>query len=145
MKSSDLKAVFLFLGIAGLVALQSVAGTEDPYGPDYPDLSVPPTAAPPSEGPGSSDNYARLYRCIDKISPACGNDVFKYVFMDGDYPGRNCCRELVGMGKACHDLMVEGMASTDPELRRKLAASGRSELVWNYCVSSEGGISPSPH
>ncbi|KAH7855611.1 hypothetical protein Vadar_026747 [Vaccinium darrowii] len=104
-----------------------------------------------SPAPSPTDNEQFLKSCVSKFTDKCGPQVFGGVFMHVTVT-EPCCKNLVNVGKQCHDGLVRRIY--DEEVRRAREGNGevvvdeergsrilsRSEKVWNDCVRL--GVAP---
>ncbi|KAF7806583.1 protein DOWN-REGULATED IN DIF1 11-like [Senna tora] len=85
-----------------------------------------------------------LEKCLTKIYPECGEEIFGGMFGADDdiLPTKPCCFQLVNMGKKCHDTMVKTVLAI-PELKSEAPRVLRnSNRIWKAC-DSDGAVSPS--
>jgi hypothetical protein len=75
-----------------------------------------------------------LKDCAKSTSPKCGKEVFDSIFKTG-MVSKNCCLDLVLMGKTCHDEFTKYTAH-GPDFKAHLSEYlAKSEQVYNKCVS----------
>ncbi|KAF7149301.1 hypothetical protein RHSIM_Rhsim03G0156800 [Rhododendron simsii] len=106
----------------------------------------------PAPSPADSDEHF-LKTCVAKFTDECGNQVFRGVFLHAAVTGP-CCKNLVGVGRRCHDGLVRRIYEADERrVREGNRGSGgavnekhvarilpRSEKVWSDCVRI--GVAP---
>ncbi|MBA0850120.1 hypothetical protein Goshw_025535 [Gossypium schwendimanii] len=86
---------------------------------------------PPEPEPGF---YKTIEECIEKMSRECGENIVKAVLEDEEI-SEQCCVELVhGMGKICHDDLLQFYVSL-PQLGFNVTHLNiRGQQVWNICI-----------
>ncbi|OMO62134.1 hypothetical protein COLO4_33207 [Corchorus olitorius] len=93
---------------------------------------------PPEPQPGL---YRFLEECTKKLSRKCGEMAVTSI-LQGSATTAACCREVVGIGKNCHDDMIKFFVSL-PELHLKASdIYPKSDRVWNRCVKAAASKPP---
>ena len=86
--------------------------------------SDPPCTAVPSPG-------YNLRPCGDQLTIICRDEIFKYIFEQHETVTKECCIELVKMGRPCHNLLtfatIHNFVEKVPELE------ARSDHAWELC------------
>ncbi|KAG5558227.1 hypothetical protein RHGRI_008230 [Rhododendron griersonianum] len=109
----------------------------------------------PAPSPADSDDADEhfLKTCVEKFTDECANQVFRGVFLHAAVTGP-CCKNLVAVGRRCHDGLVQRIYEADVRRARESnRGSGRavnekhvarilprSEKVWSDCVRL--GVAP---
>lgn len=106
----------------------------------------------PAPSPADSDEHF-LKTCVERFTDECANQVFRGVFLHAAVTGP-CCKNLVAVGRRCHDGLVQRIYEADVRRARESnRGSGgavnekhvarilpRSEKVWSDCVRL--GVAP---
>ena len=89
---------------------------------------MPCTAAP-------SPIY-NLKPCEDKLTIPCRDEIFAYVFEHHETVRKECCIELVKMGRWCHNHLtfatIRNFVEKVPELE------ARGDRIWELCERESG-------
>ncbi|EOY12974.1 Uncharacterized protein TCM_031482 [Theobroma cacao] len=82
--------------------------------------------------------------CETKMTLHCVNEVFTSIFKTGIVTD-NCCIELIGLGKFCHDALIKKTLE-NPLFKNNDTSVilSRGAQVWNKCTLVSKDVSPSP-
>ncbi|PIN08954.1 hypothetical protein CDL12_18467 [Handroanthus impetiginosus] len=82
------------------------------------------------------DPFAGFYECLERVTEECGLEIYRGIFEKGGVSTR-CCGQLVGLGRRCHDGIVEATLGL-PELQAanidKKEIKARDHKIWSQCV-----------
>lgn len=84
--------------------------------------------------PTPEDEPANVTVCERRFTIKCGIEIGNSIF-DGGEVSDNCCRDVVALGKLCHDIIVNKTLAVYHPSANKAQALAKSEQVWNECVA----------
>lgn len=90
--------------------------------------TLPCTAAP-------SPRY-NLQPCADRLTTVCRDELFGYIFEHHEAVRKECCIELVKMGRWCHNHLTFATIRSFVEKVPELEARG--DQVWELCDRESG-------
>uniref|UniRef100_A0A803NDA3 Prolamin-like domain-containing protein n=1 Tax=Chenopodium quinoa TaxID=63459 RepID=A0A803NDA3_CHEQI len=103
-------------------------------------FSLPPNSgiSPDSDivyAPTPSTNSA-LATCASRITLDCASEIIRNDDFFKVHFEVKCCRQLVEMGKACNDLIVDDLLAefADTNTKRSIEMHQRSDYLWNKCL-----------
>ena len=115
--------VALFLNVSFIFAMLVAASGE---APQYP--SIPCNVAP--------SPWYDLKPCQERLTTVCRDDIFNYIFQQHETVKKECCIELVKMGRWCHNHLtfatIRNFVERVPELEE------RGDRVWELCERQSG-------
>ncbi|XP_030950025.1 protein DOWN-REGULATED IN DIF1 11-like [Quercus lobata] len=90
----------------------------------------------PPEPLATDPNSEFLEVCSKRLTPDCGESIFKNVFADDSMPVEdNCCLLLVSMGRTCHNKLVDNTINKIPDYKSNETITRlRSVQIWNKCA-----------
>ncbi|XP_010520656.1 PREDICTED: uncharacterized protein LOC104799715 [Tarenaya hassleriana] len=104
-----------------------------------PELVNPPAQAYDSElfSHYSPERLKYLHDCSEKSSSKCGDEVLRNAIRDSPV-SRDCCVDLLKLGKECHLSLIQLVFSTYEY--KDMASKGvpKSKQTWNMCVNMVG-------
>ncbi|KAK9734300.1 hypothetical protein RND81_04G129700 [Saponaria officinalis] len=86
--------------------------------------------------PAPSPSADALQICGYQISPICGDSIFHYIFGPavGETILKECCTELIHMGRECHAFLTEVSLKTYDVTNEEVEVIlSRNNEVWEVC------------
>lgn len=102
-------------------------------------------ASPPDEfhydGPNVTLEFAKFLVTCEEVMPNahCVKQVFGYYYDDQYFVDKECCLELIDMGKECHVALVNIIFSMREFKDDAPLGIPKSKEIWNKCVKLYGG------
>ncbi|PRQ33050.1 putative Prolamin-like domain-containing protein [Rosa chinensis] len=94
-------------------------------------------ATPTLEGP------ANLKDCERQFTEKCGIEVGNSIFNNG-FLSDDCCRDLVKLGKPCHDTFLNtSLVALHPNAN-KAQTLAKGEQIWTECVAIDNSENTRP-
>lgn len=84
--------------------------------------------------PAPEEEPANVKVCERRFTNKCGIEIGNSIFNGGDV-SESCCRDLVTLGKPCHDIIVNRTLAVYHPNANKSQALAKSQQVWNECVA----------
>uniref|UniRef100_A0A7C9CR96 Prolamin-like domain-containing protein n=1 Tax=Opuntia streptacantha TaxID=393608 RepID=A0A7C9CR96_OPUST len=99
-------------------------------------IALGTTAAETSSKQTEAPSPNPITRCGSRLTDDCPDEVFNFVFYEGTTVSRDCCTQLVKMGKECHDLLTILTVYGEHFEQDVIEILKRGNVVWRRCQAN---------
>ncbi|CAN8321617.1 unnamed protein product [Cochlearia groenlandica] len=85
-----------------------------------------------------------LQDCTAKLTSDCGMEITKGLIKDDDTVSEDCCKDILKMGRECHQGLMNFVFSTYELKDLANEILPRSKKIWNQCVVTIGASIGAP-